>query len=332
LGGRLSVGQIVALRQRIHVVEIIVASLILSFLLAYSACAEGIAPSRKLTEAEKDLRRAKAIAEDEARKRGLGAELSAKNMKVFLGTDGVATLTNRPEKFRGRAEYVEILMQYDPIVVPNRLKRYKSTKVYAPDDVKEIVREYAKKYSLDENLVYALIRVESNFNPNAVSPAGARGLMQLMPGTALDMGVTDIFDPVQNVAGGTQYLAKMLTLFDNDVTLALAAYNAGPEAVKRHDGIPPYEETQNYVRLVTGHYQGFAGGSEKTVQLAQTSKPLTSYVPKKDEGKFMVQFKSGLTQPADLVEDEGDYYRVKIYRRIALVKKIHVAKIVAPKA
>jgi soluble lytic murein transglycosylase-like protein len=121
------------------------------------------------------------------------------------------------------------------------------------------IQAAATKYGLDPALLKALIRQESNFNPNAGSPAGAQGLTQLMPGTAASLGVTDPHDPAQAIDGGAKYLKQQLDAFGGDVQKALAAYNAGPGAVKKYGGIPPYAETQNYVRKVLA-YQAEARG------------------------------------------------------------------------
>jgi soluble lytic murein transglycosylase-like protein len=119
-----------------------------------------------------------------------------------------------------------------------------------PGPFKAEIDAAAAKYGLDPALLRGLIKAESNFNPNAGSPAGAQGLTQLMPGTAASLGVTNIHDPAQNIDAGARYLKQQLDAFGGDVTKALAAYNAGPGAVKRYGGVPPYAETQAYVRRV----------------------------------------------------------------------------------
>ena len=120
----------------------------------------------------------------------------------------------------------------------------------------QMARATAEKYGIDPKLFESLIHQESNFNPTAQSSAGAQGLTQLMPKTAASLGVTDPFDPMQNLNGGAKYLSQLLKQFDGDTKLALAAYNAGPGAVRRAGGIPPFQETQDYVRKVLDRFNG----------------------------------------------------------------------------
>lgn len=122
-------------------------------------------------------------------------------------------------------------------------------------DLRALATAAARRHGLDPELVLAVVGVESAFQPEAVSPKGAQGLMQLMPRTAASLGVEDALDPEQNLDGGTRHLGSLLELYDGDVERALAAYNAGEGAVARHGGIPPFRETRDYVRKVIERYR-----------------------------------------------------------------------------
>ncbi len=179
--------------------------------------------------------------------RGIAASLAALPLLVLAGTlghaatyyyvdaQGVHHFTNAPTK-----PWFRILPGFG---LPKDVNL--TTGIYA-----DLINRTARQHGIDPDLIKAIIRVESNFNPGAVSRKGAQGLMQLMPATAADHAVMDAFDPAQNIAGGVRYLRKLLDLFGGDLRLALAAYNAGENTVLRYHGIPPYRETQQYVRKV----------------------------------------------------------------------------------
>ncbi len=145
----------------------------------------------------------------------------------------------------------------------------------APRGIDEAVNRIAEQNSLAPELIHSVIKVESNYNPYAVSPKGALGMMQLIPATARRFSVADVFNPLDNIQGGARYLKYLLDLYQNNYALALAAYNAGENAVARYGGVPPYRETQNYLQLVAAELRKAKAESarkkEKEVTRAESS-------------------------------------------------------------
>ena len=233
-----------------------------------------------------------------------------KGRKVYMGPDGVAIMTNTPEQFRD-SKYVEVVLHYDQIDVPERFRvaptRSRGT---GPDmaSLDSIIDYYAKRYRIDVNLLYAIIKSESNGNQYAVSPAGARGLMQLMPGTAREMGVKDIFDPAQNIAGGTQYVSKLATLYDGDWTMALAGYNAGPGNVRKYGGIPPFDETRQYIRRVLQLQRTYERQGTPNFQVADLKPVEENYLPPESSRYYQIVLDNGLTLAAEEVYEDDDQY------------------------
>jgi len=233
--------------------------------------------------------------------------------KMFMDKDGVALITHRPRQFEDHPEYVEVTIHFDPIEVPEAFRKPLAGPtrrgVLGGSTLDDVIAYYAKQHALDPSLVYAVIRVESNGNPGAVSSAGARGLMQLMPGTAREMGVRDIFDPAENVAGGTQYLSKMLGMFNEDTELALAGYNAGPGNVKKFGGVPPFKETQNYVQLVQKYQREYKRNGLPRFDVAGLDTPIDKgYLPPESNEFYQIVLDNGLTVAADRVYEDGDRF------------------------
>jgi len=168
----------------------------------------------------------------------LGAGAAGADVYVHRGSDGSVSYTDAPTG----SDFTVVIREAPPIL-PWR----------------DVAEREAARYGLDPRLVRAVIYVESGEDPRAVSPKGAQGLMQLMPGTAEELGVSNAFRPRENIQGGVGYLASLLQRFKGNVELALAAYNAGPGAVDRYGGIPPYPETRAYVKKVLDVYRRQGG-------------------------------------------------------------------------
>ncbi len=167
----------------------------------------------------------------------LGASQASAEVRVRVGENGRKVITNEDSAQRSR--------RLSPKLLP------------IPDvSLEPLIHRHSTAQQLDPKLVQALIQVESGYNHRALSRKGAMGLMQLMPATANQLGVNDPYDPDQNVRGGTTYLRRMIDRFQGRLEWAVAAYNAGPGAVERYRGIPPYRETRNYVQRVLSLFQG----------------------------------------------------------------------------
>jgi hypothetical protein len=251
--------------------------------------------------------------------------------RTFRSSNGTQLLTNDPNRFAEDDEYVEVLVDYETIDIPNQ---FKHTDVpgtpLSVDALEQVVDYYAKHYKLDKYLIYAVIQSESAGNPFAVSPAGARGLMQLMPGTALEMGVEDIFDPVENIAGGTQYLHKMGSMWDGDKLKILASYNAGPGNVKKYNGVPPFKETNDYIRRVLQYERQFKRKGVPTYSLEDIKPVGKDYLPPVSDPYHQIIMNNGLTVRADSLKDVEDFYVYVYDGRSGRIRKDQVRKVIKP--
>ena len=166
--------------------------------------------------------------------------------------------TTRLYQTPGNSSFVDVptaeIERFDPEPTPLSPVTPVSVRTFSAASIPNAVASASTRHALDSDFLTSVIRAESGFHPSAVSRKGARGLMQLMPGTAQQLGVLDSFDPAQNVDGGAHYLSDLLDRYHGDAVKALAAYNAGPNAVDKYHGVPPYRETQQYVASIIRDY------------------------------------------------------------------------------
>ena len=187
------------------------------------------------------------------------APVHAENIVAMVDEHGHTVYVNAPSDGGGQGAH-----SFRPVRSANALP---------PAEVDRMVQQAATSKQVDPKLVHSIIQVESGYDPNAVSRKGAMGLMQLVPGTAKRFGVENPFDPVQNIHGGVSYLKYLLDMFRGDVTLSLAAYNAGENSVLRSGGVPAFRETQDYVRKVNYLYGSEIPAGQPAQKLVEPPKP-----------------------------------------------------------
>ena len=192
-------------------------------------------------------------------------EVVGDTTRLYVTADGssfVDVPTAEIEHFEAAPEEAKLLVRSARNGAPRTTLSFATS---GPVDLKEVVNSASGRYRLDPDLVNSVIKAESGFNVRAVSPKGAQGLMQLMPGTASKLGVPNAFDAQANVEGGTKYLRELLERYNFDLVKALAAYNAGPQRVEQFGGVPPYYETRAYVARVVKDFNKKKADQEKTV-------------------------------------------------------------------
>jgi len=196
--------------------------------------------------------------------------------RLYLGTDDSSFTDVPTSDITGYEKDLSLFVSPDSVAsvpTPFEAARSAPSKPAHPANLNEVVNDASATYHLDPDLVNSLIHAESGFNSHAVSPKGARGLMQLMPGTASQLGVHDAFDPQANVDGGSRYLRELLERYNFDIVKALAAYNAGPQRVEQYRGVPPFRETRAYVARIVHEYNKKKIAQEKIEkQKAATAK------------------------------------------------------------
>lgn len=189
--------------------------------------------------------------------------------RLFFSADDSSFTDVPSEEITGYERDFPLPVPADSLAAVSITVPTEATKSALP--LNEVVDTASATFHLDPDLVNSVIHAESGFNPRAVSPKGARGLMQLMPSTANQLGVSNIFDPQANVTGGSRYLRELLERYNFDLLKALAAYNAGPERVEQYRGIPPFRETRAYVARVVHEYNTKKTAQEKAAQRKQAA-------------------------------------------------------------
>lgn len=197
------------------------------------------------------------IAQIENKIGSLEARLNGATPSPTVGAKGEAGLASA-QQFAGVMDSISGRQHFTP-TVSGLSGSSAGAKGLDSASVQPYVKEAAAAHGVDPALIEAVIKQESSYRTDAESSCGAQGLMQLMPETAKELGVSNSLDPRSNVMGGTKYLSQLLKRFDGNMTMAIAAYNAGPGAVEKYGGVPPYAETQDYVQKVLNNYQQFKG-------------------------------------------------------------------------
>lgn len=192
----------------------------------------------------------------------------------IVSGDGSVTYTETISQAENTAAVTEDFSQTLETATANLSNSYQG--ISAGGDLESFFQEAADTYGVDVQLLKAMAKQESNFQSDATSSSGAQGIMQLMPATAESLGVENAYDPYQNIMGGAKYISKLLSQYNGDVSLALAAYNAGSGNVAKYGGIPPFEETQNYVKKVQQYYAQGVEVPQTTVESGSVSKEQTA--------------------------------------------------------